>query len=195
MSGADANRIEVKPGLIYVNRPGYYFGYGLESEPTAMQAIVGHNLNAELGVVAMHKQLVVQEIDQIPDQPVAEWGGKSAQQVLADGWRKHTTVPFSAYALRNSDNRSDVVSGTLYEISQQDAHTLNAWDFANADIGTAAWRHWDHLVELADGRIVSTLTIGYEQEIDRTVPGTHYDPYLNDIMTTINVIHTFHKEL
>jgi hypothetical protein len=189
------DRIEVKSGMIYGERPCYYFGYGLESVPEVMDAIAGRSLTAELGVIAVKKQLHIQEIDQVPDKPVAAFGDKSPQQILSEAWQKHTDVPFSSYALRGSVNRSDLVTGTFYELGMNDALRLNKWNLATPFVRNASgqiswpgWRYWDHLIELADGRQVSTLTVYSEQPVDRAAPGSGYNPFLNDQEITMRII-------
>lgn len=188
------SRIEVKPALIYAHRPKYYFGYGLESVPEVMEAIVGHTLVAELGVVAVERQLAVQDFDQIPNIPIEALGGKSAQEDVVEAWKKHTDAPFSSYALRRSLNRGDVVAGTLFEINMYDAEALVEWDLANPGFGEGQWRYWDHLIKLADGRPAMTLTIAHDQEVDRTVNGVIYDPFLNDKDVTMHVIQDVFNE-
>lgn len=192
------DRIEVIDGTFLMSRPGYYFGYGLESVPEVMDSILGRSVTAELGVTAVKQQLVVQEIDQVPDKPTEQLGGKSPQQVLAEAWRQHTDVPFSSYALRPTEARSSVVGGTLYEIDLEDAHRLTRWDillpFERGESGKTlwpGWRVWDRAIELADGRKVETLTIDQEQAIDRVVDGIGYNPFLNDRQTTLRVIEGF----
>lgn len=184
----EVQHIEVKKGTIYMDRPGYYFGYGLEFDPEVMEAIVGHPLIMELGVMAVGKQLAIQELDQIPEIPSDELGGRSAQQIVANAWKKYTDKPFSSYTLRNSENRGDMVEGTLYVLGMEDALALVEWDIASPKLKDAAWRYWDHGVELVDGRQVMTLCVGYDQEVDRVVPGTEYDIFLNDKHATMSVI-------
>jgi hypothetical protein len=182
------DHIEVQQGTIYMQRPGYYFGYGLESVPEVMEAIVGRTLVTELGVKAVGMQLAVQDLDQIPEVPSEELGGLSAQQIIASSWQKHTDAPFSSYTLRSSENRGDLVSGTLYEFGMEDALKVVDWDLAAPNLNDARWRYWDHLLELADGRKVMTLTVGDDQPVDRIVNGEDYNPFLNDRDITMRVI-------
>jgi hypothetical protein len=60
-------KIDIQPGIIYMDRPGYYFGYGLEAEPEVVEAILGHAVIAELGVHVVEHALVIQDLDQIPE--------------------------------------------------------------------------------------------------------------------------------
>jgi hypothetical protein len=182
------DHIAVQQGTLYMQRPGYYFGYGLESVPDVMEAIVGHSLITEIGVKAVGMQLAVQELDQIPELPSEELGGLSAQQIIAASWQKHTDKPFSSYTLKPTENRGDLVSGTLYELSMDDALKLVDWDLASPSLEDARWRYWDHLLELADGRKVMTLTAGDNQPVDRTVNGEDYNPFLNNKDITMRVI-------
>lgn len=195
------SRIEPQTeGIPLFDSPGYYFGYGLESVPEVMDAILGHEVTAEIGVIAVRKQLFVQEIDQVPDVPTVALGGKSPQQILAETWTKHSDLAFSSYVLRSTDNRSDTVSGTLYEVDIEDAEKLRKWDLAlppidNPDPATRArqpfvslgWRDWAP-VELTDGRKADTLTIYLDQPVDRVVQGMDYDPFLNPKDITLKVI-------
>jgi len=187
------DHIDVKDGLIYSQRPGYYFGYGLESDPEVMDTIAGHPLRAELGVVAIYKQLAIQEVDQTPDTPVEELGKKSIQQILTDTWSKYTDVPFSSYTLLDSKNRSDTVRGTLYELDMLDASKLNEWDLAlpfYRAAGKVVYPGWrgPASVELVDGRKVFTLSTYPEQTVDRVVDGQVYNPFLNNRELTMRII-------
>jgi len=183
-----------KEGMIYYERPGYYFGYGLESVPKVMDAITGRSVTAELGVVVANKLLAVQEIDQVPDMPAEAFGNKSPHQILMDAWSKHTDVPFSSYTLLDAGNRSDLVSGTLYEIHLEDAERLNHFDlatpFTHDSSGQIVYPGWRGpvSVELADGRKAFTLTTYPEQATDRVVSGLDYNPFLNDEAITMRVI-------
>jgi hypothetical protein len=189
-------RIEPSNGVLGIQRPFLYFGYGLESVPEVIDAITGRSVTTELGVTAIKQQLCVQEIDQVPDRPDKDLGGKSPQAILSETWAKHTDVPFSSYALRETENRSDIVSGTLYQLDVEDMLKLNEWDLvvqprhdsASGQMLFPGWRYPDHLIELADGRKVSTLTIFPDQAVDRVVSGTDYNPYLNEREVTIKVI-------
>ncbi len=190
------DRIEQREGgILYIHRPGLYFGYGLESDPEAMEAILEHEVVAELGVFAVNRQLGVQEVDQIPDVSAEEFGGKSPLEIVDNRWRTHTDVPFSSYVTLDSENRSDVVRGTLYEVKTEDVLRLNKFDLATPPVwienegwSFPGWRYMDRTVELADGRKAETLTIYPEQSVDRVVDGTDYDPYLNDKATTLKII-------
>lgn len=177
-----------------MQRPGYYFGYGPESVPEVVEAIVGHPLKVELGVVAVRQQLAIQELDQTPKTVSQELGGLSVQQILGTSWKKHTEKPFSSYTLRPSENRGDVVNGTLYELGMEDALALVDWDFASPSLKEAVWHQWDHGVTLADGRQVMALTVADNQAVDRAVSGTDYDPFLNDRDVTMRVIQDFTAE-
>lgn len=184
-------RIEPGHGILGMQRPFLYFGYGLESVPEVMDAIVGRSVTAEVGVTAVKQQLCIQEIDQVPDVPTEAFGGKSPQAIIAETWKRHTDVPFSSYALRETENRGDVVSGTLYELDVEDMLRLNDWDLATPPVDHKTfpgWRYLNRQAELADGRQAQTLTIYPEQEVDRVVPGTDYEPFLNDQATTMQVI-------
>jgi hypothetical protein len=163
-----------------------------------MDRLLDRSVTAELGVIAVGQQLLVQEIDQVPDQPTDLLGGKSPQQILSGVWQKHTAVPFSAYSMRPTDIRSSVVKGTLYEIDLDDAYRLTEWSLvlpferpAGGGYFWPGWKYWDHNIELADGRIVETLTIDPEQAVDRAVDGQNYDPYLADLRVTSRVIQDF----
>jgi hypothetical protein len=70
----------------------------------------------------------------------------------------------------------------------EDALALVDWNLASPSLKDGAWRYWDHLVELADGRKVMTLSVGYDQAVDRIVDGTNYEPFLNDRNVTLQVI-------
>jgi hypothetical protein len=181
-------KIDIQPGIIYMDRPGYYFGYGLEAEPEVVEAILGHAVIAELGVHVVEHALVIQDLDQIPEVPHPELGSQSAQQIIASTWQEHTDTPFSSYGIRHTDNRSDAVEGTLYKIGMDDALALAHWNIAGPPLGEAAWRFWNHGLELSDGRQVMTLNIGHDQAVDRTVPGLGYQRFLNDRETTLEVI-------
>lgn len=63
------SRIDVGTGIVGMQRPFVYFGYGLESVPEVMDTILGRSVTTELGVTASKQQLCVQEIDQVPDVP------------------------------------------------------------------------------------------------------------------------------
>lgn len=185
-----AERIEPGSGVLGIHRPFVYFGYGLESVPEVMDAILDRSVTTELGVTAVKQQLCVQDIDQVPDVPVEAFGGKSPQAILSETWQRFTDVPFSSYVLRETENRSDVVSGTLYELDVEDMLRLNHWDLATPPVDVQTFPGWRYrnLLELADGRQVHTLTIYPEQEVDRIVPGTDYNPFLNDKAVTMQVI-------
>lgn len=191
------NRIETGEGILGMQRPFVYFGYGLESVPEVMDTILGRSVTTELGVTAIKLQLCVQEIDQVPDVPADAFGGKSPQAILSETWQRFTDTPFSSYVLKETENRGDIVAGTLYELDVEDMLRLNHWDLAaqpeRATSGShpftyPGWRYLNRLVELADGRQVQTLTVYPEQEVDRVVPGTDYDPFLNDTAVTMQVI-------
>lgn len=182
------SRIEVQPGTIYIDRPGYYFGYGLEAEPEVVEAILGHPVVAELGVHVVEHTLNVQDLDQVPQLQTEELGGQSAQQIIANTWGSQTEVPFSSYGLRHTGNRSDVVEGTLYELGMYDALALAHWDIAGPSLGEAAWRFWNHGLKLSDDRQVMTLNIGHDQQVDRVVDGLGYERFLNDKATTLAII-------
>lgn len=154
-------RIEQRPGIIYMERPGYYFGYGSEADPDVMDAILGRSVVAELGVKAVRLQLVLQRLQQINATPHEELGGKSAQELLRDTWGES----FSAHVLRAGDQK-DTVWGTLYEIGMDDAEALAYWNIAGPQLGQAAWKYWDHGIELSDGRLATTLNITHDQEVD-----------------------------
>lgn len=73
---------------------------------------------------------------------------------------------------------------------------LNHWDLVAQPVRATSgsypftypgWRYRNP-VELADGRQVQTLTVYPEQEVDRLVAGTEYDPFLNDKAVTVQVI-------
>jgi len=186
------NRIDVKrDGMVYATRPGYYFGYGLESVPEVVERIVGRHLIYEPRVRATGEQLAVQDFDQVPNNPIADLGNRSPQQVLIDSWARFTDNPFSAYTLRQSSNRGDFVEGTLYELDMDSALALNDWNMVNPDWGNNAWRYWDHGITLSDGRRVSTLTVGDDQEVNHVVSGIDYEPFLNDHTATLQVINQF----
>lgn len=189
--------IEVQEGTFLFDRPAYYFGYGLESVPEVMDMLLDRSVTAELGVVAVGQQLLVQEIDQVPDLPTDQLGGKSPQDILREVWEKHTDVPFSSYVLRPTNVRSSTVIGTLYEIDMEDALRLKDWSLLLPPEGTGSrpfwpgWKAWNYNVELLDGRKVETLTIDYEQAADRVVDGMDYNPFLADQQTTGRVIQDF----
>ncbi|HRV76192.1 MAG TPA: hypothetical protein P5247_02315, partial [Candidatus Saccharimonadales bacterium] len=122
--------------------------------------------------------------DQIPEIVSDELGGKSAQQVIAES----NFPSFSSYGLRGSENRSDLVEGTLYEIGMYDALALAHFDIAGPQLGDAAWRYWYHGIELSDGRKVMTLNIGNDQPVDRVVSGEGYNPFLNGKEATLSVV-------
>lgn len=188
MPALEPGSIEVKTGMIYAQRPGYYFGYGMESDPEVLEALVGHQLNYELGAIATGQQLAVQEIDQLPLIPSDELGGNSVQDIIADSWARHTDTPFSGYTMRRGDNRGDLVKGTLYEVGMDDALALVDWSIALPRLEDARWRYWDHLVELVDDRRTMSLTAGDDQQVDRIVDGLKYDPFLIDRDITFKVI-------
>jgi hypothetical protein len=188
------DHINIESGMIYLERPGYYFGYGLESDPDAMESIVGSPLTAELGVIAVRQQLAVQEIDQVPDIAVEAFGNKSPQAIILGAWSKHTDRPFSSYTLIDGKNRSDLVKGTLYELEIDQAERLNEWDlaapfFRNAS-GQVVYPGWrgSTTIELVDGRKVFSLATYPEQAVDRVVNGLDYNPFLNDRAITMQVI-------
>lgn len=191
-------RIEPREGVLGLSRPFLYFGYGLESVPEVMDEITGRSVRTEVGVTAIKQQLCIQEIDQVPDLPDEAFGGKSPRAILAETWQRYTDVPFSSYVLRETENRGDIVSGSLYELNIEDMLRMNHWDLVAQPVRTEpgstypfsypGWRYLNNLVELADGRQVSTLTVYPEQEVDRVVPGTNYEPFLNDQSITMRVI-------
>jgi hypothetical protein len=198
------DRIEPIEGVLGMNRPFLYFGYGLESVPEVMDELLGRVVTVEVGVTAVKRQLCIQEIDQVPDEPAEAFGGKSPQAILAETWQRFTDVPFASYVLLETENRGDVVSGSLSELNIEDMLKLNNWNLTAQPVRNApgsqhpfsypGWRYLDNLVELADGRQVSTLTIYPEQQVDRVVPGTDYEPFLNDRSTTMHVIHSVASE-
>lgn len=189
-------RIETGEGILGIHRPFVYFGYGLESVPEIMDTILGRSVTTELGVTAIKQQLCVQDIDQVPDVPAEAFGGKSPKAILAETWQRVTDTPFSSYVLRETENRGDVVAGTLYELDVEDMLRLNYWDLAAQPLQASGshpftypgWRYRNP-VELADGRLVHTLTVYPQQEVDHVVIGTDYDPFLNDKSATMRVIH------
>jgi hypothetical protein len=192
------DHIERRDGVFLMSRSGYYFGYGLEALPDVMDALLGRSVTAELGVCAIGQQLVVQEIDQIPDQPTEQLGGKSPQEIVTNVWRQYTDVPFAAYSVRPTEARSSLVTGTLYEIDAEDALRLKEWSLMlpferlpGGGFFWPGWKSWDHNIELVDGRNVETLTIDEQQPIDRVVDGTNYDPFLLDKEVTARVIQSF----
>lgn len=193
------DHIEIQEGAFLLDRPGYYFGYGLESVPDVMDMLLSRSVTAELGVRALGQQLFVQEIDQVPDLPTDQLGGKSPQDIIRGVWEKHTDVPFSSYVLRPTDARSSMVDGTLYEIDGHDALRLVEWSLVlpferpsdRSGFFWPGWKSWDHNIELADGRVVETLTIDHEQAVDRAVDGQSYDPFLADQAVTGRVIQSF----
>ena len=191
------NRIETGSGILGMQRPFVYFGYGLESVPEVMDTILGRSVTAEFGVTAIKQQLCVQEIDQVPDVPAGAFGGKSPQAILSETWQRFTDSPFSSYVLKETENRGDIVAGTLYKLDVEDMLRVNHWDLTAQPVQATSgshsstypgWRYLNPLVELADGRQVQTLTVYPEQEVDRVVPGTDYDPFINDEAVTMQVV-------
>lgn len=190
MPQVDRIEIATTEEVFLMTRPAYYFGYGPEIDPDIVCAIVDRDVRFETGVTAVDAALFVQDIDQIPDSPIEELGGKSPQGILADNWSKFTEQTFSAYALRAGEgNRSDLVEGTLYELSLDDAARLLAWNLAHS------WRTWSFNsglnFELADGRKSETLTITPDQSVDRRVSGIGYDPYLMGQTATHKAVISF----
>lgn len=138
-----------------------FFGYGLLSDRGVVETIIGRDPGPGKTAIVEGFQLVIQTLSQIPD---------PAKSKLESAWR---TKDFRAYTLRSG---SSIVSGVIWEISEEDLRKIKAWEF----VGT--WREaLTATAKTSEGQIISVEIVKApdNQPFDETVNGLRYETDLN----------------
>lgn len=149
-----------------------YFGYGANRDQKMMEWITGTKELKGTPAVLKGYKLVVQRLDQIPDEvlPTAP-APYSARHNVAANWAES----FTSYTIKE-DSESEV-HGTLWELSQQDRDLVRDWELI--DFGW--YKDLNVKVKTEDGKELEVQTegIGDGQEYGREVDGTDYETWLN----------------
>lgn len=155
-----------------INSKVLYFGYGANSQREMMEAITGNkNLVGRQGFLKGFI-LCVQRLDQIPNtvfpgSPVPV----SPRTNLEDSWPAN----FESYIIK-AGSRENKVAGTIWELTPQERELVRDWELVDfgwyVDIKATA--------TMQNGQEISVETEGLRdnQEVDRTVEGQNYRPFL-----------------
>lgn len=149
-----------------------YFGYGANRDPKMMGWITGNTELKGKPAVLKGYRLVVQRLDQIPDEildtaPVSY----SARDMIVANWPDS----FTSYTIK--EDPEGEVHGTLWELTQQDRDLVRDWELI--DFGWYKDRRVKVTTEDGQELEVQTEGIGDGQEYDREVDGTNYETWLN----------------
>lgn len=97
-------------------RRGYFFGYGADSEPELIEAIIGRKPKVVGQAVLNGYALMVQDIGEITTK------GPSPQSILRKAWGSN----FRSYVI--VADQSSSVRGTLYRVSMRGRHMVDNWE-------------------------------------------------------------------
>lgn len=135
-----------------------FFGYGANRNRSLLSRLFGHELEKELGAIIEGYQLAYQNLEQIPDVP---------QQIIRERYGNE----YRTYTLQKGEG---VVSGALFELTDQDIEVLKEWEFVGV------WREMITVdVRLANGHVVQAVTEKAIEgsPIEKVIDGLLYDEF------------------
>lgn len=149
-----------------------YFGYGANRDARMMKAITGtKDLKGKPAVIEGYT-LVVQRLDQIPNSVAPNAPAPfSPRHNVAVNW------PGSFIRHTITEDPDGKVSGTLWELTQQERDLVRDWELI--DFGW--YRDLTVIAETQDGQKNQVQTEGMrpEQEYDHEVDGMDYETWLS----------------
>jgi hypothetical protein len=154
-----------------------YAGYGANSDPFMIEAIIGQ-APVFLGSVAIKDvELCVQRMEQTPS-VIAEGSPVplSVRDILEDDGNWGKDSGFETYAIRRK--QGSVVIGSLFELTPVQRALIAEWEM----IEFGWYAPMEVVVRREDVSEVTAQTegLGDGQEIDRVVDGQNYPTYLNN---------------
>jgi hypothetical protein len=130
-----------------------YFGYGANSTPEMMEAIIGRAPQGKPAVLSGY-ELCIQVWSEVPE---------SAKVRLSKGWGPD----FQTYCIRPKDKSN--VTGTLWQITDDERWMVSQWEYWYEKISVE--------VEADDKKLLAETEMVNDPAIKRVVHETNYNPF------------------
>ena len=166
-----------------------YFGYGTNSDPKMIAAILGKTETDLKGTPAILEgfNLAIQRLDQVPDSvsPTAP-ANISPRDLLKENWG----VDFLSYVIM--PNTEGWVSGVIWELTPDERERVRDWEL----VDSGWYEDCEGTVRTAAGQEIPIITemLGGGQSVDHIVDGLNYETWLDSPAKFIKVAEKARRE-